>query len=357
MKVLHLENGRNLYGGGRQVLYLLEGLQAAGVENILVCPHAGPLVETAAAQVVTLAHSNELDPRFFFALRRLLADLRPDLVHVHSRRGADLWGGLAARSLGLPAVLSRRVDNRENFFGCRVKFPLYRRIVTISREIEKVLISQGVAAEKIVCVPSAVNPVPETSIWQEAKFRFEFGLDENDLVIGVVAQLIARKGHRLLIEAAAALIREGLRLKIIICGQGPLNDDLKRQVADAGLADQVIFAGFRTDLPEFLPHFDLLVHPARREGLGVAVLQAAAAGLPVVAFRAGGVPEIVIHDQTGLLVEPGDVEGLTRALRSLLAEDKLRRRMGENGRRRVTRDFSVAAMVAGNLQVYREILG
>jgi glycosyltransferase involved in cell wall biosynthesis len=109
-------------------------------------------------------------------------------------------------------------------------------------------------------------------------------------------------------------------------------------------------------MARIIPALDLLVHPAFMEGLGVVLLQAAACGLPIVAGRAGGIPEIVRHGENGLLVEPGDVAGLAAALNALLADAGLRQRYGSAGRAIVERDFSIAAMVAGNRQVYASLL-
>jgi glycosyltransferase involved in cell wall biosynthesis len=122
------------------------------------------------------------------------------------------------------------------------------------------------------------------------------------------------------------------------------------------LTDQVTLAGFRDDLPAILPCLDLLVHPALMEGLGIALLQAACAGLPIVAVNAGGMPEAVEDGVTGRLVAPADTAALADALRPLLADPALRRRMGEAGREKMRREFSLERMVAGNLAVYRELL-
>jgi glycosyltransferase involved in cell wall biosynthesis len=184
-------------------------------------------------------------------------------------------------------------------------------------------------------------------------FCGEFDVPENAVLIGVVAQLIERKGHRVLFDALRAL-PDRSRLRVVCFGQGPLRQTLEREAADLG--ETVRFAGFRTDLARWIGALDLLVHPALMEGLGVSLLQASAAGVPIIASRAGGMPEAVADEETGLLVPPGDAPALRDALRRLIDDASLRRRLGDQGRARIEREFSVETMVRGNLAVYRELV-
>jgi glycosyltransferase involved in cell wall biosynthesis len=174
--------------------------------------------------------------------------------------------------------------------------------------------------------------------------------------MAVVAQLIPRKGHRYLLQVMPELLEAFPNLRLLLFGQGPEEARLRAQVEALALSDRVSFAGFRTDLPKILPCLDLLVHPALMEGLGISLLQAAGAGVPIVAVAAGGMPEIVRDGVNGLLVPPADSQVLAAAIKRLLAEPELRHRFGAAGRELVQQEFSVEHMVAGNLQVYRELL-
>lgn len=358
MKILHIESGRFLYGGAQQVLHLVDGLARRGIDNLLACPQgahvAGPA--RAHARVVEMKMAGDADLGQVWRLRRLIAREQPDLVHVHSRRGADLWGGLAARLAGVPAVLSRRVDNVEPGLVAAVKYPLYDHVVTISDGIRRVLRAAGVPAEQVSCVRSAVSPTPYLRDYDKAAYRAALGLPADTVLLGMVAQLIPRKGHRHLLAALERLLPRHPRLQVQIFGRGPLEDELRAHIASRGYADRVRLMGFVDNLPDILGCLDLLAHPADMEGLGVSLLQAAAARVPVVACRAGGIPEAVRHDYNGLLAEPGDVDGLTAALDRLLGDAMLRERMGANGRLLMLREFSVEAMCAGNLAVYRRVL-
>jgi glycosyltransferase involved in cell wall biosynthesis len=359
VKVLHVETGQYLYGGAKQVAYLLSGLQQQGVESRLVCPVGsaiGQAVGDAVARVYEVPMRGDLDLSFIPRLRSVIRQAEPDLIHLHSRRGADILGGIAGRWCGVKTVLSRRVDNPEPPFLVKWKYRLYDRVIAISQGIADVLLEEGVPSEKLACVRSAVNVEAYQQSCDRAWFRQQFDLPEEALVMATVAQLIPRKGHRYLLQAMPGLVKNYPNLRWLIFGKGPLHEDLRKQINQQGLQSYVQLAGFRDDLASIYPCLDLLVHPALMEGLGIALLQAASAGLPIVAVDAGGMPEVVEDGVNGRLVPPGSVEVLGDTVDQLLSNRSLRRQMGESGRERMRSCFSVEQMVEGNLEVYRELL-
>lgn len=358
LRIVHVEAGMHLYGGAKQVAYLLDGLAARGHENHLVCPPGAAIAgaaREAGAQVHAIGPRSDLDVGFRWRLARLLRALRPDILHLHSRRGADWWGARAGRATGVPVVLSRRVDNPEPRWLARLRYVPVDRVIAISEGIARVLESLGLDSGRLRVVRSAVDAAP----WQQPESRqalcARFGLDPARPVAGVIAQLIPRKGHAVLI-AAMERLGPDCPLQVLCLGKGPLRPELERMVEQRGLSGRIVFGGFVDDLPRWMGALDLVIHPALMEGLGVALLQAAAAGVPVIGARAGGIPEAVADGQTGLLVEPGDDAALAEAIAALLADPERRRAMGEAGRHRIAEQFSIPAMVEGNLAVYRELV-
>jgi glycosyltransferase involved in cell wall biosynthesis len=281
---------------------------------------------------------------------------QPHLIHTHSRRGADYWGGIVAAITGTPAVVSRRVDNPESVLLARAKYQCYDRVISISEGVRKVLLAAGVPAHKVVCVPSGIDTERYGRPCDRQWFLREFGLEESHRVLAAIAQLIPRKGHRVLLEALPEVIGEFPALRVLLFGRGPLEGEMKQLCDRFGLSSHVRFVGFRTDLERVLPCLDLVVHPAAMEGLGLSLLEAAAAGIPIVAARAGGVPEIVQDGVTGFLVPPANPKSLAAAIVRLLKQRETARALGNAGRAFIRRNFSVAAMVEGNLWVYREVL-
>lgn len=358
MHILHIETGRHLYGGALQVLCLMEGLKERGCQSTLVCAKGSKIGEAAAgsALIHEVPMAGELDPRFVLRLGRIIRAEHPDIVHVHSRRGADLWGIMAARLTKIKVVITRRVDNPELPWVARTKYRLCDRVITISEKIRQVLLSEGIPAHEIVCIPSGVASEQYNQGCKSQWFCDEFGLRPAGKVIGVIGQLIPRKGHRYLIEAAPAILKHYPETRFLFFGQGPLQHDLQQLCKSLHMANKVHFAGFRTDLERILPCLDLVVHPATMEGLGVSLLQAAAAGVPIVATRVGGIPEIVHDGVNGYLVDVGNTQAIVDAVLTLLHNPLKAKRLGRAGRELVRSHFSLEAMVAGNLRVYREVL-
>ncbi len=359
MKILHVEAGMHLYGGALQVFYLLRGLKARGVENVLVCPRGSAIAQACRdlATVHEVPLRGDLDLMFIPRLRRIIKQQRPDAVHLHSRRGADTLGGIAARLSGAKCIVSRRVDNPESPFIARLKYRLYDHVVTISEGIRQVLLAEGVPADHVTCVHSAVDKDKFARPCERAWFDAEFALAPNTRVLAVIAQLIPRKGHRHLLAVLPQVLQQHPDVCVLFFGKGPLEDELRQSIAQAGLQDRVRLAGFRDDLERVLPCLYGVVHPADMEGLGVSLLQAAAAGVPIIGTRAGGIPEIVRDGVNGYLIPPQSPDALREALLNLLADAARAHRMGQAGTAIVAEEFSIQAMVEGNWRVYQRLLG
>lgn len=361
MRILHLETGRHLYGGGLQVLHLLGGLVSRGCECRLVVPHDSAVADGGEARglpVERIRYGGEGDAVAILRIGSVIRDYRPDLIHLHSRRGADTWGLLSAVAAGVPAVITRRVDNLEPGWLARAKAAGTRHVIAISHAVERVLLAAGVPARQISVVHSAVDVEPWVVAPDRAGLEAEFAIPAGTPAVAMVAQFIERKGHSSLIRALEMMRSTGGPVPVaVLFGQGPLRAQVEEEARRRDVAQWVRFAGFRDDLPRWLSSFDLLVHPAHMEGLGVAALQAGAAGIPVVGSRAGGIPEIVEHERTGLLVEPDRPDRLAEALATLLSRPAARGEMGKAARERIQARFSVPAMVEGNLAVYETVLG
>ncbi len=359
MKIVHLETGRHLYGGAQQVLWLLEGLAARDIDGLLVCPPDSGLDKAArerGVRVINLHCSGDLDLKFAWQLRQLLATEKPDVVHCHSRRGADFLGGQAARMAGVPAVISRRVDNPEASFLARLRYRPFQRIIAISENVALSLHNSGLNPDRVTIIRSAVNVDEINQTPNCDGFREEFKFDTDNFVIAIVAQLISRKGHRFLFDVIPNLRDTNPGIRIVVFGSGSGATDLRALAAQLNLGSTVQFAGFREDLDSYLGCFDLLVHPATQEGLGVAMLKAAAAAVPVVAFDIAGAREAVVHGKTGVLVPAGDVRTLQKAIALMIEEPDMRRELGEAGRQRMRDEFSLGTMVESHIELYESLL-
>ncbi len=359
MKILHVETGRQLLGGPQQVIYLMRGLVDRGHECTLVCP-PGSGADNAARQagipVRSLFCAGDIDLPFAYRLAQFIKDSKPDLVHCHSRRGADVLGGLAASFADVPAVVSRRVDNTEMRVLAAIRYRPFAKVIAISEAVATALRAVGVEDDRIEVIRSAVDAPAFDQFYTRRDIIEAFGIPAEEFAIVSAGQLIPRKGHRFLLDAVAALRETDARFRLVIFGEGELEAELKRQSESLGLDKIVTFAGYREDLDTLLGNFDLLVHPALAEGLGVVTLKAAAAGVPVVGFKAGGLVESVVDGETGMLVPPEDVAALTGAIATLMNDDERRERFGRNGKARMQADFTIDAMVDHHIELYESIL-
>ena len=359
MKIVHVETGRHFYGGAQQVMWLIDGLAARGVENLLVCtPDSaiGKSARDAAIPVEDLSCSGDLDLRFAWRLNKLVRREKPDIVHCHSRRGADFIGGRAVSLTGVPAILSRRVDHAEAKLLARLRYRPFSKVIAISEHVAAVLKDGGLNPRRLETIRSAVAADAINAGPDCAAFRQEFEIDDDDFVIAMIAQFIPRKGHRYLFDVIPKLRDSYPNIRVLLFGSGPGEAGLRALASKLNLHGTVQFAGFRDNLDDYLACIDLLVHPAVQEGLGVAMLKVAAAGVPVIAFDTAGSREAVVHGKTGVLVPPQDVVALQKAIAVLIEDTGMRLEFGQAGRHRMKNEFSANIMVERHIELYESVM-
>ena len=361
-RILHIELGGRRLGGSMQAFYLLREMSRAGYHTALVCAQGSPLDRMCEADGLgrfPVRFHGDTDLSLIFKLRAIYHDFRPDLIHIHSRKGADTLGALAARLFSdATVIIARRVDDplKRGLFN-RLRFGwLCDHVVAVSRGIVAELVKGGVDKAKISQVYSAIQATDYQVVADPSGVREELGIPAGARVVAVIAQLIRRKGHRFLFQAAPAILAAHPHTCFLVLGEGELQADLEQQVVGLGIAGNVVFAGYRNDIGRLFNAIDLLVHPATREGFANVAMQAMAAGVPVVSSDVGGMSESVRDGVSGLLVPPGDAAALAAAVNRLLADEGLCRELGHNGRHIVEREFTVEAMVKGNLKVYDKLL-
>lgn len=359
MKILHIESGKHLYGGAKQVQLIIDGLQKKGVENHLICTQGAeitPAVKDSGAVVHPIHFPHELSLPVIGRIKKIIEQIKPDIVHLHSRRGADTLGAIAAKLTKTPCVLSRRVDNPEAKLAIKLKYPFYDKVICISQGIANVLLEQGVNKEIIKVVHSSINTEFYQSPKPIAEFHKEFDLEQGSFTIAVVAQLIKRKGHRYLLNILNDICAKHPQVQVLIFGKGPLKQELETLITEKNLNAHVKLAGFREDLHDWFGCFDLMVHPAEAEGLGVSLLQTGAAKTAIVASAVGGIPEIIIDKQTGWLIPPKDEQALYKAILEAIEQPEHRETLAKQLQKHVESQFSVPAMIEGNLNVYKDVL-
>lgn len=354
---LHIDTARSWRGGQNQVLVTVLGLRAAGHRAMLVAHPDGELRRRAAEglELLPLAPRTEMDLSAAWRLSRAIKQLRPDIVHAHDPHGvamAALALSMSTQPKRAPLVASRRVDFRlKGNALSRWKYDQVDLFICASEAIRTILLADGVPPARAVTVHEGID-LTRVAAAPIAALHEELWLPHGSPIVGNVAALVPHKGQRHLVEAAALVVRQVPDARFVIAGEGELRESLEQQIRHHGLEKHVMLAGFRPDVLSLHKAFDIFVMSSVMEGLGTSLLDAMACGKPVVATTAGGMPEVVVDGETGILVPPRDDRALAGAIVRLLEDEALRRRMGAAGAALAVDRFSAERMVAETLRVY-----
>jgi len=356
--VLHTESSPGL--GGQELRTLSEARWTAerGWRVVLAGQPDGRFVGQARAaglEAVGVRMRGAWDLGAVCALQRLIRREQVSIVHTHS--SVDGWvGGLAARAAGVPVVRTRHVSIRIR----RRWNPVYRwladRVITSGEAIRKLVIEAGVDPGRVTAIPAGVDLAEFTAGSDDGHaIRESLGLARP--VIGSVAMFRGSKGHVHLLDAFAAVHARLPAARLLLVGDGIRRPWVEGLAKDRGLGEAVVFTGFRADVPELLRAMDCFVLASTRtEGVPQSLLQAFAAGVPVVASAIGGIPEVVTDGETGILVPPEDAAALARAIESVLSDGSAAAARARGARRLVEERFSHGASVSRLLALYDEVI-
>jgi glycosyltransferase involved in cell wall biosynthesis len=371
LRILHVINSFDIGGNERFVVELLRRLDRAEFDQEVCVPDRGrdytfelkQICESLDLPIHVIDARSNLDRRVGRELRTLMRARGYDVVHTHLVL-SQFWGRRAALAVGVRRVFS----SEQNAYRFKV-WPPFRwveqrlarrteRVVACSEHVRDHLVRRvGLPSEKVVLVYNGVDTelftpaAPDDA--ERAAVRAELGFGPDDVLIGTVGHLNRQKGHDVLIEALPQVLRREPAARIVIAGRGPLRKRLETLAADHGVSSKVQFAGLVGDVPRLLRAFDVFAFPSRWEGFGIALTEAMAAGLPVVASRTGGITEIVEDGVSGLLVKPGDPAELAAALARVLRGPDTARELVRNALARVRERFSLTRTVERMAAIYR----
>ena len=338
-------------------------LSVAYLKDVDGSPSARRL-RAAGVEPVLLGTGRLTDPRSLRRVRRHFAIARPDVVHTHLDT-SDVLGGLAARSLGIPAVstvhlIAPAVSDDPGLRGrakrgltVLARGVLDQRVLVVSdAALRAYLVRPGAGLCRVVTVPNGVVP-PRTSRSRQ-EVRAELGIPDAAIVAATVTVLRPGKGHAVALEAVERLRHRHPELVLLVLGDGPSRGEIERLAAPLGR--HVILTGHRDDVPELLGASDILLHPTEMDAFPTSLLQAAAAGLPAAATAVGGIPEIIEDGRTGLLLTAPTADAVERALARLLDDPELRGALGATARERFTTKFSAERWALRLRAVYEQCL-
>lgn len=380
IRVMRIISRMNIGGPAVHVVLLNDRLDCDRYDSLLVTgtegASEGSLRDLAVARRLRLAVLPELgreialgsDLRTLYQLYRLMRRERPQIVHTHLAK-AGFVGRIAARLAGVPIVL--HTFHGHTFRGyfspakTRVFLLLERfcarlssRIITISARLRDEIAGFGVASpERIAIIPLGFELEPFASQRRGGgDFRRSLGLGSDAKLVAAVGRLVKIKNIPLFLDAAALVGRRLPEARFVLVGDGELRRELEERVEAMGLAEAVIFAGWRRDLPAVYADLDAVVISSDNEGTPASLIEAMAAGCPVVATRVGGVPDLVADGETGRVVPPGDAAALAGAILDLFGEPERTARMARLAQGRALERHHAGRLVADVDRLYRELL-
>ncbi|MGH7633004.1 MAG: glycosyltransferase family 4 protein, partial [Gemmatimonadaceae bacterium] len=356
-RVVHLDTERGWRGGERQVLWLAEQLARTGHCSMVAARSGEPLVARAAAAGLAVVRCDprmEFDPRAALRLRAMVRHERMDIVHAHTAHAVAL-GAMATAGTAAELVVTRRVDFalRNNGFT-RWKYGRASTIIAISGAVRDALIASGVGAARIAMVTDGI-PLDRRIAPASVETLAALGVPAGIPLVVMVAALVQHKDPLTFVSAVNALRRRVPAARALLVGDGPLRRAVQDEISRLGLGDVLMLTGYRTDADALIAAAGVVVLSSEQEGMGSVLLDAMALGKPVAATTAGGIPDIVIDAETGLLVPPHDGAALGEAIARLLTDAALAERLGRAGAARVQR-FSMERTAAATAAVYSRVL-
>lgn len=371
LKVVLFTDADVFAGTEQHMLGLADGLSEQDVDVAIACPRPSALAERCdeiGIRVVPIDKGGLVDWAAVRKLRRLLRSGRYDIIHAHNGRTA-FSGAIAVRLARRGALIATQhflEPNHLNDRGLKAVLSqiahrwvahVARKFVAISQAVRAAMSERGeTSPEHIVVIPNGISdPLPKVST-APAEVRREWGVEADAPMVVCVARLEREKDIRTLVEAMSQVVRQVPRARCLLAGEGSLQGQIERQISQNGLGEAVRLLGFVPDASTIMSAADVFVLPSLAEPFGLVIIEAMAMARPVIATRAGGAAEIVVDQQTGLLVPPSSPDEMSRAIVSLLNHPERARALGEAGRQRFLNTYTQRRMVDEMLQLYRQAL-
>jgi glycosyltransferase involved in cell wall biosynthesis len=388
IKVIHVITRFDKGGAAENTFLTVKGLDSSRYEVILIRglsyeSNMGPSetravessLEDAGSTGVKIFTIPELvrriDPfndfKTVLKLIRIFREERPHIVHTHTSKSGIL-GRWAARLTGVPIIIHtphghvfwgyfNRWKTAVYIFLERLTASITNRIITLTEQEKKDHLRYHIADEnKFTVIHSGVDlrKFSDTQV-NAAEMKNKLGIAQGAFVVGTVGRLTPVKGQKYLIEAAAKILNKISEIGFVLLGDGELMNELKMQAASAGISDKVKFLGWREDVAEVMSTFDLFVLPSLNEGMGKVLVEAMAAGKPIIASDIGGMSDLVIHGKNGLLISPMNSDALANSIELVLRNSRMRTNMGEEGQR-LSQEYDANSMISKIDCLYLQLL-
>jgi len=370
LKVIHIIGGGEFGGAEKHILNLAGAADLLWVDYTVCCLFSAPFADIASGSgisALSIPMSHKADFKVVGKLARVILEGHFDLVHTHGVR-ANLLGRLAARQAekrkvittvhsllekDYPGVVSRLA----NSWAERSTRGWTDHFIAVSQGLRDRLIDGGIPANEVTVIYNGVSLEEIRPSSEPGAVRQTMGFLPETPLVGIVARLHEVKGHSHFLEAARSILQQRPGVRFLVVGAGPYRPVLEKMAADFGIKDQVVFTGFRDDVYSLMADLDLLVISSLWEGFGLTAIEAMALGVPVVATEVGGLPEVVLHGETGLLAPPANPAALARNILWMLDHPGEASSMAEKGGQIVREKFTSTVMARRTEELYRRVAG
>jgi glycosyltransferase involved in cell wall biosynthesis len=359
--VIHFSTKLSWRGGEQQITYLIEELARLGVQQTMLCPGNSVLLQRSAGLLPCFTYRKRFNYDLItaFNLNSICRKYPSPLIHVHDSTAHTIavLSGFFFRNR-TPVIVSRRVDfpiNPGFLSTLKYNFPTVRRIICVSGNIMEVIKPRIRDKSKLCIIFSGIDLLQFGSRQATGKLKHDYNLPPGSILVGNTSALAPHKDYHTFIDTAEALLKSNKNFRFIIIGEGPEAVPISRYIHEKGLEEYIIMTGFRNDVHSILHELDLFLITSKTEGLGTSILDAFASGVPVVATRAGGIPEIITDNENGLLASVRDPAELAGNIIRLIRDADLRAEIIRNASRRV-RSFSKERTAEETLKIYRQTM-
>ncbi len=363
IRVLHLSSERSWRGGEQQIAYLIQATRNMGVEALVAARTGSAFQEWCmeeGVEVHGMPFVNSMDARSALMLRSLARKKRIDLIHVHSGKAHGIAYLASVLGMRVPIIVHRRVDfpiGTSHWKLAKYRHRNVKRIICVSQAIADIVNATLAKPEMVKVVHDGIDftRFEQGAEPQYARSLLGTAVDDDTLLVANVAALAPHKDYPSFLRTAAKVAATRSDVHFMAIGEGDDRPALESLHKGLGLEGKCSFLGFREDVPQLLQSIDIFLITSKTEGLGSSIIDAMYCGLPVVATRAGGIPEIVEEGVSGLLCAPGDLDCLATQLQRLLDDAALREKMGRAGKER-SKQFSAEKMGRKVVELYRQSL-
>ncbi|MBN2570313.1 MAG: glycosyltransferase [Deltaproteobacteria bacterium] len=363
VKVVHIVENLDVGGLEKIIASIVKNLDREKYETEVWCLSKGGVIaqeiENAGSKMKIVGMSSYYNPVNILRLSVMLRKTQTDIMHTHGYF-AGTFGRLSAIVVRIPVVITHV---HSTYFGYTKRNMLIERILShftdkiicISHAVKKFVVdNEGISRKRVHVIYNGIESPGER---EDRLSRVALGIDDKDIVIVTVASLVPNKGHKVLLDAFHVLSLKHENVRLLLIGDGILRNELERYAERLNLYDRVIFTGVSSDVYLLLRLSDIFVLPTvEREGLGIAIIEAMACGLPVVGSRLGGIPEVIQDQKNGFLFTPGNSQELAQVLGLLVSDGNLRNAAGNAGRKIFAETFTAEEMTRRIEMLYDRFL-